>query len=211
MFTGIIEELGTLKTILRRSHSLRLVIGARKVLKKTALGDSIAVNGVCLTVTDLTTDTFAADIMTTTFQRTNLYLLSPGSQVNLERALQLNTRLGGHLVTGHVDEVGTLVQRGQEQNSLRLTFRCSPDLTRFLVARGSIAIDGISLTVAAVQENQFEVGIIPHTLAHTTLNQAGPGTKVNLESDILARYVEKLMTSKSSSGLTMEQLLSQGF
>ena len=211
MFTGIIEELGTLKTILRRSHSLRLVIGARKVLEKTALGDSIAVNGVCLTVTDLTTDTFAADIMTTTFQRTNLSLLSPGSQVNLERALQLNTRLGGHLVTGHVDDVGTLVQRGQEQNSLRLTFRCSPDLARFLVARGSIAIDGISLTVAAVQENQFEVGIIPHTLAHTTLNQAGPGTKVNLESDILARYVEKLMTSKSSSGLTMEQLLSQGF
>ena len=211
MFTGIAEELGVLKHIHRQSSSLRLDISAREVLVETREGDSISVNGVCLTVTGLGGAGFSADVMPNTYRRTNLSALAPGSPVNLERALQLKSRLGGHLVTGHIDEVGTVILRRIEENAVRLGIQCSPEFARFVVERGSVAIDGISLTVSAVSPEGFEVGIIPHTRDHTTLDKAGIGSKVNLESDILARYVEKLLNRKVTGRLSMDDLVRQGF
>lgn len=192
MFTGIIEEVGKVKSIQHGTKSVRLEIDAMKVMEGTQVGDSIATNGVCLTVTSLTPAGYTADVMPESVRRTSLAALKPGSPVNLERALTLQTRLGGHLVSGHVDGTGTIIRREQDDNALWLWVQCSKELMRYIIEKGSITIQGISLTVAKVKETAFAVSLIPHTQNATTLHSAKVGDIVNLENDVIAKYVEKL-------------------
>ena len=199
MFTGIIEELGTI----RKVGPGNLELAAHTVLEGTKLGDSIAVNGVCLTVTALSPTGFTADVMPETFRRTGLGGLHPGSQVNLERAMAADGRFGGHIVTGHIDGTGTVRSLRREGNAVWVTISASPELLAGIVEKGSIAIDGISLTVAAVTDQDFSVSIIPHTGAQTTLLDRKAGDTVNLETDILGKYVARLLgreAPKSSGG-----------
>lgn len=217
MFTGIIEEMGTIKRIDISEDSGFVTIDANKVLKGTKTGDSIAVNGVCLTVTSLTASAFTADVMAQTIRQTALNSLSSGSRVNLERAMAADGRFGGHIVAGHVEGVGEVEKLWKEGNATWVSIKAAPEILRYVVARGSIAIDGMSLTVAYVDENSFRVSVIPHTAQETTILNHGPGDLVNLETDIIARYIEKLMQKKDdtktgkSHGITMEELISQGF
>ena len=195
MFTGIIEELGTIRSLERNAEGARLVIEAGEVLGDARLGDSIAVNGCCLTVTDLGPDgtSWSADAVPETLDRTTLGTLRAGIRVNLERPVRLQDRLGGHLVQGHVDGVATITRAEPlDDGSTRLTFAAPPDLLRYVVEKGSIALDGTSLTVAALTDLGFDIAVIPHTLAHTTLGECQPGDRVNLEVDVLAKYVERL-------------------
>ena len=209
MFTGIIEELGTVRKVGAGS----LELAARTVLEGTKLGDSIAVNGVCLTVTALSPAGFTADVMPETFRRTGLGGLHPGSQVNLERAMAADGRFGGHIVTGHIDGTGTVTSLRREGNAVWVTISAAPELLSGIVEKGSIAIDGISLTVAAVTDRDFSVSIIPHTGAQTTLLDRKAGDTVNLETDILGKYVARLLGKEPSkpSGITMEFLAQHGF
>ncbi|MBO8127573.1 MAG: riboflavin synthase [Peptococcaceae bacterium] len=193
MFTGIIEELGTLQRIERAPESARLVIQAKKVLEKVNLGDSIAVNGVCLTVIDFAPTWFSVDVMAETLAKTNLSKLKPGHKVNLERAMQVGGRLGGHLVTGHIDGIGTIVRREPHGIAVVFFIEAPPEIIRYTVKKGSIAIDGISLTVVDVDKKGFSVSIIPHTFEMTTLGFKKVGDSVNLEADIIAKYVEKML------------------
>ncbi len=193
MFTGIIEEMGMVKQIQKGAKSSVLTIGAHTVLQGTKIGDSIATNGVCLTVTSIGNDFFTADVMAETLRRSSLGQLKTGSPVNLERALTLSSRLGGHLVSGHIDGTGTIVQFQPEDNAVWITIATPPSLLRYIVEKGSIAIDGVSLTVAAVTDQDFSVSIIPHTGAETILLQKKPGNTVNLECDMIAKYTEKLL------------------
>lgn len=220
MFTGIIEEMGALRRVQRQSQAMLLTVGARKVLEDVAVGDSIAVNGVCLTVVAYDADSFTADVMPETFRQTNLGDLRPGSPVNLERAMGAKKRFGGHIVQGHVDTSGVILSRVPEENAV--VFTLEPDdknALRYVLPRGSIAIDGISLTVIRVDDASLAVSIIPHTLAETVLAHKGPGDRVNLETDILGKYVERLLTFRgsepsSSSGkgrLTEAFLAENGF
>ena len=181
------------------------------MLDSTHLGDSIAVNGVCLTAVDLTASTFSADVMAETLRRSGLGKLSSGSAVNLERAMPANGRFGGHIVSGHIDGTGALAALRREDNAVWLTVTATPALTRYIVEKGSIAIDGVSLTVAAVTETGFSVSIIPHTGAKTILLTRKIGDTVNLECDIIGKYVEKLLGAPKSGGLTLEFLSSNGF
>jgi riboflavin synthase len=193
VFTGIIEELGTVSAIEPAGESARLVVHGPLVTTDAAHGDSISVNGVCLTVTDVTGGAFTADVMRETLDRSSLGALRAGDLVNLERAATLSTRLGGHLVQGHVDGVATIVSRvpGDQWESVRFTL---PDnLARYVVEKGSITVDGISLTVTGVDDATFGVGLIPTTLALTTLGHKRVGDPVNLEVDVVAKYVERLM------------------
>ena len=193
MFTGIIEEIGTIRGIKRGNRSVVLEVQAKKVLEDLHVGDSIATNGVCLTVTSFANGSFCADVMPETMSRSNLGELHVGDRVNLERALTLNRRLGGHIVSGHVDGVGKIVGREKDEN----------------------AVDGISLTVVAVTDTGFTVSIIPHTQDETTLVKKKIGDVVNLENDVIAKYVEKLMRpaapAESKGGLTLDFLLANGF
>lgn len=193
MFTGIIEEVGHIKAIQMGAKSCRLEVEAQHVMEGTAVGDSIATNGVCLTVTTLTDHGFTADVMPETMRRTTLGELKPGSEVNLERALQLQTRLGGHLVSGHVDGTGRITDLRQDDNAIWMTIECEPRLLRYIIEKGSITIQGISLTVAKVDAHSFAVSLIPHTQAVTNLHHARVGDRVNLENDIIAKYVERLL------------------
>lgn len=193
MFTGIVEETGSLAGVRPGAVSTRLTISARTVLEGTRIGDSIAVNGVCLTVTDLTADSFSADVMAESLRRSNLGSLKRGDPVNLERALSLDTRLGGHLVSGHIDGTGKVVGRQREDNAVWFTIQAPSDILAGIVVKGSIAIDGISLTVVDVTEEGFTVSIIPHTMQETTLGRSGPGTVVNLENDIIGKYVQRFL------------------
>ncbi len=193
MFTGIIEEVGHIKAIQTGAKSCRLEVEAHRVMEGTAVGDSIATNGVCLTVTSLTDHGFTADVMPETMRRTALGELKPGSEVNLERALQLQSRLGGHLVSGHVDGTGRITDLRQDDNAVWMTIECEPRLLRYIIEKGSITIQGISLTVAKVDARSFAVSLIPHTQAVTTLHRARVGDRVNLENDIIAKYVERLL------------------
>lgn len=212
MFTGIIEEIGKIKAIRRGSKSVELEIEAAKVLEGTRVGDSIATNGVCLTVTKLGGNQFSADVMPETMHRSGLGVLKPGDRVNLERALCLNSRLGGHLVAGHVDGVGTIVDKKRDDNAIWLTVSASSDILRYIIEKGSITIDGVSLTVAYVDRSVFKVSIIPHTQAATTLTSKHAGAIVNLENDMIAKYVEKLLgTYKPEGGLSFEFLQANGF
>lgn len=210
MFTGIIEEIGTIKGIRRGNRSVVLEIGAEKVLEDTKVGDSIATNGVCLTVTSIGNGGFSADVMPETMERSNLGVLKPGDRVNLERALCLNSRLGGHMVAGHIDGTGQITGRMKDENAVWLTIRATPDILRYVVEKGSIAIDGVSLTVAYVDEAVFKVSVIPHTQEETTLTGKRAGDVVNLENDMIVKYVEKLM-KQPQQGLSLEFLQANGF
>lgn len=212
MFTGIIEEIGKIRSIKRGNRSIVLEVEAREVLADTRIGDSIATNGVCLTVVGKGDNGFSADVMPETMERSNLGLLKPGDRVNLERALCLNSRLGGHLVAGHVDGTGKIVNKQQDENAVWLTVAASPDILRYMVEKGSVAIDGVSLTIAYVDGQVFKVSVIPHTQEETTLVKKQPGEVVNLENDMIVKYVEKLMgQGKTERGLTLDFLMSNGF
>jgi riboflavin synthase len=191
MFTGIVEELGTVVDV----TDTRLVVRGPLVTSDAAYGASIAVNGCCLTVTDLSDGTFAADVMVETFKRTSLGALKPGDPVNLERPLQAGARLGGHVVQGHVDGTGTI--RAREADGV-VRIAVPRDLARYVVAKGSVAVDGVSLTVVEAGEDEFTVSLIPATLALTTLGHKGPGDPVNIEVDVLAKYVERLLDRSGS-------------
>lgn len=219
MFTGIIEELGRVQSITAGSRSARLTIECRTVLEGVRLGDSIAVNGVCLTVTEFNNRAFSVDVMAETLKRSNLGNLVPGERVNLERALRLGDRLGGHLVSGHIDGVGTLLREEWEDFARVLEISAPPNVLRYTIEKGSIAVDGISLTVAKLTEKSFFVSLIPHTRSITTLGFKKIGDTVNLEGDIIGKYIERLMLTRqkgeagrsSSEGLTMEFLVAKGF
>ena len=210
MFTGIIEEIGTVVAMTRGARSFSLEVRAQKVLEDTKIGDSISTNGVCLTVTELSENSFKADVMPETVSRTALQELTTGSLVNLERALSLQTRLGGHIVTGHIDGTGRISQRRNDDNALWISIECAPSLLRHIVEKGSITIQGVSLTVARVDESSFAVSLIPHTQSVTTLHNLRIGSLVNLETDIIAKYVEKML-GKNSSESIMNTLEKAGF
>lgn len=210
MFTGIIEEIGTIRGIRRGNRSVVLEVGAAKVLEDTKVGDSIATNGVCLTVTTMGNGGFTADVMPETMERSNLGGLKPGDRVNLERALCLNSRLGGHWVAGHIDGTGRIADRVKDENAVWLTVRTAPEILRYVVDKGSVAIDGVSLTVAYVDEAVFKVSVIPHTQEETTLTGKRAGEVVNLENDMIVKYVEKLM-KQPQKGLSLDFLQANGF
>ena len=214
MFTGIIEEVGTVKAVKRSGTSSFIEIQAKKVLEDVHLGDSIAVNGVCLTVTHSDGSVFRADVMNETLSRSSLGSLTAGSPVNLERAMAANGRFGGHIVSGHIDGTGTVSDIRNDGIAVWYTITAPPELLRYIVEKGSIAIDGISLTVAKVTETSFSVSIIPHTAAQTILGTKKTGDIVNLENDIIGKYVEQLMKPAEAapqSGITMEFLAKNGF
>lgn len=182
-----------MKSLQRGTKSVRLEVETETVMEGTLVGDSIATNGVCLTVTTLTGKGFTADVMPETVSRTSLAQLKAGSEVNLERALTLQSRLGGHIVSGHVDGTGTIINRTQDDNAVWLWISCAKQIMRYVIEKGSITIQGVSLTVAKVTEGSFAVSLIPHTQGATTLHAAKVGDVVNLENDVIAKYVEKLM------------------
>lgn len=215
MFTGIVEELGAIRAVRRGAASAVLSIGAAEVLSDLKIGDSVAVNGVCLTVTSLDDGGFTADVMHETLSRSSLGALVPGSRVNLERAMPANGRFGGHIVSGHIDGTGKIVSVRPDDNALWYTISAAPELLRYIVEKGSITIDGISLTVAAVDEVSFSVSLIPHTAAVTTLGKKRAGDIVNLETDIIGKYVEKLLhpapEPERQGGISLEFLAENGF
>jgi riboflavin synthase len=196
MFTGIVEELGRVRALHPNEGGARIEIFATEVTADAVIGASIAVNGCCLTVVELGEGWWAADAVTETLVRTNVGSLGVGDPVNLERPLRLDDRLGGHMVQGHVDGVGELIDRAPlPDGSTRMKFRLPVQLLRYIVEKGSITVDGISLTVAALHEDGFDVAVIPHTLAVTNLGAKDPGARVNLEVDVLAKYVERLLVT----------------
>jgi len=196
MFTGIVEELGTVEALDDQGDAIRLTVRGPLVTQDAALGDSIAVNGCCLTVATQQDETFTADVMHETLAKTSLGALTPGTQVNLERAVTPTTRLGGHIVQGHVDGTGTVVRRTPSEHWELVEIALPVDLERYLVAKGSITVDGISLTVVEVGPESFTVSLIPETLARTTLGFKQPGDVVNLEVDVIAKYVEKMVSNR---------------
>ena len=212
MFTGIVEETGSIARVVSGGTSGEIRINASYVLEGTKLGDSIAVNGVCLTVTGLYDDGFTADVMPETLRRSNLGMLKSGDQVNLERAMAADGRFGGHIVSGHIDGTGEIVSLRNEGNAVWVRVRAKEEILGLIVEKGSITIDGISLTVAALGTDHFEVSIIPHTGQQTTLLTKKPGDKVNLENDIIGKYVRRLMgKDPGKSGITMDFLAEHGF
>ncbi len=227
MFTGIVEELGKIRSLSMAGTSGKIAIQARKVLESTKIGDSIAVNGICLTVVTLQNDGFTADVMAETVRRSSLGSCRTGDQVNLERAMAADGRFGGHIVAGHIDGTGTITAMEKEENAVWVTIKAGADILRYVVEKGSIAIDGISLTVAYVDDACFRVSVIPHTGEETTLLKKNPGDIVNLETDMIGKYVEKLLglsgaasaagttgnawKNQTGSALTMEMLEQYGF
>ena len=214
MFTGIIEEVGTVRRVSTGAAYGTIDIQASTVLEGTKLGDSIAVNGVCLTVTSLSSDGFTADVMAETMRRSALGQLKSGSKVDLERAMAADGRFGGHIVSGHIDGVGTIREMKHEGNAVWVTITASAAILRGIVEKGSIAIDGISLTVAAVDDTSFSVSVIPHTGAQTILLDKKPGDPVNLENDIIGKYVQQFLEpapKAETSNITMEFLAKYGF
>lgn len=212
MFTGIIEEVGTVKAVQRNGNNSFIRIQTEKILSDVNIGDSIAVNGVCLTVTRLDGSIFQADVMNETLSRSSLGNLRAGSPVNLERAMSANGRFGGHIVSGHIDGTGTIINIKNDGIAVWYTINADARIMRYIVEKGSIAIDGISLTVAKTGADNFSVSIIPHTSAKTILSAKKTGDIVNLENDIIGKYVEKLMNpAKSNSNIDMAFLAEKGF
>ena len=213
MFTGIVEETGTVRAVRRGAHSAALSIGASVVLSGLKIGDSVAVNGVCLTVTERNAGGFTADVMHETLDRSTLGALVPGSPVNLERAMAADGRFGGHIVSGHIDGTGTVTAITRDDNAVWYTVEPPPRLLPYLVEKGSVTLDGISLTVAAIGERTFSVSVIPHAAAVTTLGARRVGSAVNLETDIIGKYVESLLRPRApaESRITREFLLQNGF
>ena len=220
MFTGIIEEKGTVASVRKGNVSSRITFSASKVLEDIHEGDSIAVNGVCLTATDITGSTFTADVMAETMRRSSLGSLKSGDRVNMERAMLCGGRFGGHIVSGHIDGTGTVTSLKREENAVWVTISADSSLLKYIVEKGSVALDGISLTVASVSDNDFKVSIIPHTGSETTLLSKQPGSIINIECDMIGKYVEKLMglnpeatgnQVESKSRITREMLVRNGF
>lgn len=229
MFTGIVEETGKIKNISIQGSSGKVAIAAQKVLENTNIGDSIAVNGVCLTVVEILKDSFVADVMAETVRRSSLGSLQASDCVNLERAMAADGRFGGHIVSGHIDGTGRIVFKKREENAIWIKISTSSDILNYIVEKGSVAIDGISLTVAGVDKESFSVSIIPHTNHQTTLSSKKNGDIVNLETDIVGKYVAKFLgintvncdensptnkfgTQKQEScSLTMEMLANLGY
>lgn len=217
MFTGIIEEVGTLLATKKGTKSESLTISADIVLQDAKIGDSIAVNGICLTATSITGNTFTADVMAETMRRTALGSLRAGSKVNLERAMAANGRFGGHIVSGHIDGTGKIKEMQREENAVWVTIEAGPAIMKYVIEKGSIAIDGISLTVASVERDSFSVSVIPHTGQETTLLTKKKGDLVNLENDVIGKYVEHFLQDgekepeEKTSGVNMEFLSQHGF
>ena len=219
MFTGIVEETGTVLFMDFSTDYGKLHIQAKKVLEGTKVGDSIAVNGVCLTVTQLKSDRFVADVMPETVHRSSLGALKSGSRVNLERAMAADGRFGGHMVSGHIDGTGTIKHIEKDGNAIRYQISASENILQGIVEKGSIAIDGISLTVASVNDKEFEISVIPHTLQETILADKREGAVVNLETDIIGKYVKRLLSfpteaekqDQKESTITMDFLMRAGF
>ena len=231
MFTGIVEELGQVKALSLHGNSGTLTIKAKKVLEGTKIGDSIAVNGVCLTVTNMKNSEFSADVMAETVRRSSLGSLQSGSYVNLERAMAADGRFGGHIVSGHIDGTGRIESMKREENAVWVTITSGKKILELIVEKGSICIDGISLTVAAVTDRSFSVSVIPHTGEETTLLKKKAGDPVNLENDIVGKYIQRFVdigrksgadrgktddgdaagSAKGNSGLSMEFLQKYGF
>lgn len=220
MFTGIIEEKGTVASVKKGTVSSRITFRASVVLEDIHEGDSIAVNGVCLTATDITSDTFTADVMAETMRRSSLGSLKAGDQVNMERAMLCGGRFGGHIVSGHIDGTGTIESMKREENAVWVKIAADTTLLRYIVEKGSVALDGISLTVAKVTDTNFSVSIIPHTGSETTLLSKKPGDRINIECDMIGKYVEKLLGLNQNetknrvdnkSAITAELLARNGF
>ena len=217
MFTGLVAELGTVQRLARQGSSYHLTVGAKKVLDNLKIGDSVAVNGACLTVVRMDEGGFTADVMPETVRLTNIGSLQPGSKVNLERTLRLCDGLDGHLVSGHVEGLGTISEQRPEGIAVVVTIATPPELLKYIIKKGSIAIDGISLTVTEVTDTSFSVSLIPHTAKETTLGFKKVGDSVNLETDILGKYVERMLTwnKQTQAGkadtLNMQMLLENGF
>jgi riboflavin synthase len=212
MFTGIVEELGAVESINKGLNHYQLKIMAPKITQELSTGDSIMVNGVCLTVTEQSGNYFFVDISPETLERTNIKDVKPGEMVNLERALTLESRLGGHLVSGHIDGIGVILAKQKRGNSIYIKIKVGSFITRYLVTEGSIAIDGVSLTVVDFSLDKLSVSVIPHTARTTTLGFKGPGEKVNIEVDMIAKYIEKFVVGAAQApGLTLEMLKKFGF
>ena len=214
MFTGLVEEIGKVESVVRSTKSSKITIRANEVLEGVKLGDSIATNGVCLTVNSFDNGRFSADVMAETIRRSNLRSLAPGDAVNLERALRLGDRLGGHLVSGHIDGTGTIEGLQAEDNAVWVTISAPGEILKYIVQKGSIAIDGVSLTVAYIDDSVFKVSIIPHTKDQTTLLGKKPGDEVNLECDMIGKYIEKLLVTRespASQGIDLNFLSENGF
>ena len=214
MFTGIVEEVGTVERVQRGARSAVLHIKARTVPEDLRLGDSVAVNGVCLTVVSHHAGGFAADVMHETLDRSALADLRSGSRVNLERAMAANGRFGGHIVAGHVDGTGRIARLRRDDNAVWYTIQAGPEVLRYVVEKGSIAVDGMSPTVARIEVDRFSLSVIPHTAAVTTLGERRTGDRVNLECDVIGKYVEKLLRTagprRPEGGLTREFLAQNG-
>lgn len=216
MFTGIIEELGTIKAINKGSETIVLTISAEKVLEDVQLGDSISVNGVCLTVTTFSQKSFTVDVMPETYRSTGLKGLSVHTKVNLERAMASGGRFGGHFVSGHIDGTGEIVQKRPEKNAIYYDIKVPEHLTKYLLYKGSVAVDGTSLTIFGLTEDTFTISLIPHTVSETVLGAKSKGDSVNIECDMLGKYVEKFVSGKSEpqskkSGITLDYLTEHGF
>ena len=216
MFTGIIEELGKVVSLKRGSQAAVLTIEGNVIFDDLKLGDSVAVNGVCLTASHISGNVFQADVMNETFHRSSLGSLQKGDRVNLERAMAANGRFGGHMVAGHIDAAGELISKKKDDNAVWFTAKAPPQVKRYCVEKGSIALDGISLTIAELGEDTISVSMTPHTMEHTNFASKKIGDRVNLENDMVGKYVEKLLQTpkeqeKKTSGITMETLLRAGF
>lgn len=219
MFTGIVEEVGRVSSIKNSTNSAIFTIEAEKVLEESKIGDSISVNGVCLTVTDISSKSFSADIMHESLKRSSLGELKKGSRVNLERALKLSTRLGGHIVSGHIDGVGKIKSIKKDDNAVWYCIEANEKILKYIIEKGSVAIDGISLTVAEENDKDFSVSVIPHTRAASNLSEKKIGSRVNIENDCIAKYVEKLLhldgdiskEKSKESNIDMKFLIENGF
>lgn len=210
MFTGIIEELGTVKKVVQQGKAMKLTIQASEVLSDVQLGDSISVNGVCLTVTDFAKNEFSADVMPETFKSTSLSAIKERTKVNLERAMSANGRFGGHFVTGHVDGTGQIIKKAASENAIYIQISVPPALSHLLIMKGSIAVDGISLTVFGNEDNTVTVSIIPHTASETVLGFKTVGDIVNFEFDMLAKYLYSFMNRRQETTPPNEGI-SEGF
>ncbi len=211
VFTGIVEEMGSVKNIVYGSSSIKLSIECTTVIEGTVKGDSIAVNGICLTVTELGGNWFTADVMPETIRKTGLEKLKPGGKVNLERALRLTGRLGGHIVSGHIDGTGTITGLKKEDNAVLITITAPEQIMKYIVQKGSVALDGTSLTIADLTTNNFTVSLIPLTRGFTILGFKSIGDKVNIECDVIGKYVEKMITGRTVESESAERELSAEF
>jgi len=215
MFTGLIEDMGTVQKLERRSGSAKLTVATALPSGEFTPGDSVAINGVCLTVTTIAAALLTFDVSPETLDKSGLGRLSSGDPVNLERAMRLSDRLGGHIVTGHIDCVATVTGRREEAGNISFSFSLLPEKCRYVIEKGSVAIDGISLTVNSVTADSFSINLIPHSAAMTTLKFRKPGDVVNVETDIIGRYVERLLSgsapAKGPAGISMQQLMENGF